>query len=158
MSLLTYECAGGLYIPKTTKALTILKVHWSDPKTRPHPAPVEPRSGGGGQQSHYPAPFLVAQAAEFCCHRTESDTSCRRKLTATGWISMVPLCSPGWSKTHLCRSGWPRTHRDPPSYASLILGLKACAPVTGQSGHLIREGFFEFPLFLAGSHCSPGCP
>lgn len=58
MSLLTYECAGGLYIPKTTKALTILKVHWSDPKTRPHPAPVEPRSGGGGNKAITQLPFL----------------------------------------------------------------------------------------------------
>ena len=31
----------------------------------------------------------------------------------------------------LCRPGWPQIHRDPPAYASQVLGSKVCATISG---------------------------
>jgi hypothetical protein len=38
----------------------------------------------------------------------------------------ISLCSPGCSGTW---PGWPQTHRDPPAFASWVLGLKVCATI-----------------------------
>ncbi|CAO2636982.1 hypothetical protein LEMLEM_LOCUS23756 [Lemmus lemmus] len=48
------------------------------------------------------------------------------------------VASPGTSS---CRPGWPRTHRDPPAYASRVLGLKVCTTTTWPCGLFLKMTF-----------------
>ena len=61
-------------------------------------------------------------------------------------FSVVFGACPGTSS---CRPGWPRTHRDPPAFASQVLGLKACATTARLEAVFLKElsaNFFAFVI------------